>query len=136
MSFTVGQLAKQSGVNIETIRFYERKGLLPRPPRSSGGYRQYSTETISRVRFIKRSQELGFSLKEVAELLSLRIGPEATCGDIKRVAEEKAEDIDQKIRDLRQMKKALSALVDQCSGDGSTSDCPILEHLEKEGEIK
>lgn len=131
MDLTVGKVAKEASVNIETIRFYEKKGLLPKPPRSRSGYRQYSPETVSRVRFIKRSQELGFSLEEIAELLSLRVEPGTTCGDVKRKAEEKLGDIEKKIRDLKQMKSALSSLASRCRGKGPTSECPILEHLDE-----
>lgn len=124
---STGEVAKQAVVNLETIRFYERKGLLPKPPRSPSGYRAFSPEAVGRVRFIKRTQELGFSLREIKELLSLRTDPDTTCGDVRRRAEEKLVDIGQKIRDLQRMKKALTQLVAACPGRGTTGACPILE---------
>jgi len=129
---TIGQLAKKTEVNVETIRFYERRGLMPKPLRRESGYRQYSDDDIARVRFIRRAKELGFSLKEILELLSLRVDPDTTCGDIKRRAETKIADIDQKIRTLQGMKKALTKLASTCRGRGPTSECPILEMLDSE----
>ena len=129
-SLTIGQVAKQAGVGIETVRFYERQGLLDEPPRRASGYRQYAQEAVTRIQFIKRSQELGFSLKEITELLSLRVDPETTCGEVKQRAEAKIADIDTKLRDLQRMKEALTTLVAACSGSGPTSQCPILDALE------
>jgi MerR family mercuric resistance operon transcriptional regulator len=129
---TVGQLARQAGVHIETVRYYERRGLIPEPPRRASGYRQYTREDVHRLQFIKRAQELGFSLKDIAELLSLRVDPETTCGDVKARAAAKLADIDDKIRSLRAMKTALTRLAAACTGEGPTSACPILEFLEAE----
>ena len=120
------EVAKQAEVNLETIRFYERKGLLPKPPRSPSGYRTFSPETVRRVRFIKQTQELGFSLREIKELLSLPSNPDTTCGDVRRLAEEKLLDISPKIRDLQRMKKTLTQVASACPGRGATSACPIL----------
>ncbi len=131
---TIGQVAKRAEVNIETIRYYERQGLIPSPPRRESGYRQYSGGTVERVRFIKRAQELGFSLKEIAELLSLRVAPDISCSEVKRRAEAKITDIEEKIRTLQKMKEALARLASTCSGRGPTSECPILEALENEEE--
>lgn len=128
---TIGQVAKKAGVNIETIRYYERRGLIPEPKRRESGYRQYTDEAVRRIRFIKRVQKLGFSLKEIAELLSLRVSPSTTCAEIKSKVESKIAEIDAKIRALRQMKKALKDLSDRCvGGSAPSSDCPILESLE------
>lgn len=127
---TIGQLAKQAYVNIETIRYYERRGLIPEPPRRESGYRQYAPDTIKRIKFIKRAQELGFSLREIQELLSLRVDPRATSTDIKRRAEAKLADIDTKLRDLKRMKAALLKLTAACRRRGPTSECPILDALE------
>ncbi len=113
-------------VNIETLRYYERQGMLPSPPRSESGYRQYPEDTVNRVRFIKRAQELGFSLKEVAELLSLRVGPNATCGDVKKLADVKIAEIDGKIRTLERMKDALIQMVETCEESRQAEECPIL----------
>jgi MerR family mercuric resistance operon transcriptional regulator len=131
---TIGQLATRAGVNVETIRYYERRGLIPDPPRRESGYRQYSEDTVARIRFIKRAQELGFSLKETQELLTLRVDPDTTCGDVRKRTEEKIIDITEKIESLRTMKSALTKLKDQCRGKGPTSECPILEALESQEE--
>lgn len=127
---TIGKVAKRGEVNIETVRYYERQGLIPPPPRRESGYREYPEETVKRIRFIKRAQELGFSLKEVAELLALRVGPETTCGEIRKVAEAKITDIEGKMRTLQSMREVLTKLAAACSGRGPTSECPILEALE------
>jgi MerR family mercuric resistance operon transcriptional regulator len=128
-TLTIGRLAKKAQVNIETVRYYERRGLLPEPPRRQSGYRQYSENDVSRLLFIKRAQTLGFTLKEILELLNLRVDPDTTCGDVKRRAEAKIGDIEEKIRALRKMKKALTKLATTCRGRGPTSECPILEML-------
>lgn len=132
-SLTIGQLAKEAQVNIETVRYYERRGLIPEPPRRESGYRQYSKADINRIRFIRRAKELGFSLREISELLSLRVDPNTTCADIKKQAEIKLADIEEKIRALQKMKRALTKLVTLCRGRGPTSECPILEALNPEG---
>lgn len=129
-TLTVGQLAKGAEVNIETIRYYERRAILPKPPRRESGYRQYPPEAVEQIRFIRRAQKLGFSLKEIGELLSLRIDPDTTSADIKRRAETKVADIDARIRDLKRMKAVLVKLAAACRGRGPTSECPILEALE------
>jgi len=132
LPLTIGQLAKQSRVNLETIRYYERRGLLRRPPRTDSGYRIFSANDVQRIRFIKRAQELGFSLKEIQELLALRIHPGTSCAEIRQRTEVKIADIDEKIRTLKAMKKALVRLTNACSGRGPVSDCPILESLQEE----
>ena len=130
-TFTAGKLAKKAGVNIETLRFYERRGLMPEPVRRESGYRQYSQKDVARLQFIKRAKELGFSLKEIGELLSLRVDPETTCRQVKEQVEIKIADIEIKIKTLQGMKKALLQLEATCSGQGPTSDCPILEFLDQ-----
>ena len=127
---TTSELARRGGINLESIRFYERQGLLPKPPRTASGYRMFPAESIRRVRFIKRAQELGFSLKEIKELLALRLDPDTSCADVRRQADEKLAGIDQKLHDLRRMKQALARLAATCPGRGATSDCPILGSLE------
>jgi len=109
-SLTIGRLAKQAGVNLETVRFYERRRLLPRPPRSASGYRLFPAEAARRLKFIRRAQELGFSLAEIAELLSLRVSRSTTSGDIRARAEAKITDIEAKIKTLESMKKTLRKL--------------------------
>lgn len=128
-TLTIGQLARRAHVNVETVRYYERRGLIPEPPRRESGYRQYSQDVAARMEFIKCAKEVGFSLKEVSELLSLRAGPDATCGDVKKRAEVKVANIEEKVRDLERMKNALLELIAACEGRGPTSACPILEAL-------
>ena len=133
--YTIGHAAKAAGVNIETLKYYERRGLLPEPPRSSGNYRLYPDESVRIVRFVKRAQELGFTLNEIRELLALRDGGDsAGCADVRSQAGRKLRDIKSKIRSLRTMQEALSRLVAQCSGEGPVTRCPILEALEPENE--
>src|SRR6266446_2812838 len=120
-ALTRGELAQQGRVNSETIRYYERRGLLPKPPRTPAGYRVFSSEAVRRVRFIKRAQGLGFSLKEIRELLRLRVDPRRSCGDVRARAEAKLADIDEKIRGLHAMKKTLGRFIAACSGRGPVS---------------
>ncbi|MGI8639107.1 MAG: heavy metal-responsive transcriptional regulator [Pyrinomonadaceae bacterium] len=129
---TRGELAKQSGVNFATVRYYEKLGLLPEPPRSNAGYRIFSTESVGRIRFIKQAQDLGFSLKEIKQLLDLRVTPEATSSDVRMRATEKITDIGDKIKRLREMKNSLEMLVESCCYDTAASECPILENLSSE----
>lgn len=131
-NLTIGKLANGAQVNRETIRYYERRGLIPKPPRRASGYRQYSREDVERVRFIKRAQELGFSLKEISELLALRVNPDTTCADVKQRAEAKIAITEEKIGELQRIKRALLKLAASCSGQGPTSECPILEALDTE----
>ncbi len=126
-----GELAREAGVNVETIRFYERKGLLPEPPRRSSGYREYPREAVRRIRFIQRAKELGFTLREIKGLLELRVDPDTTCAVVRERAAEKIADVKRKIADLRTIEKALRKLTDSCSGSGPKEGCPILDHLEK-----
>lgn len=131
--FTIGKVARMSGVGIETIRFYEREGLIPEPPRRDSGYRQYPPTVIERVRFIKKAKDLGFTLAEIGELLDLSVGQGSTCADVKRKAVEKMKEVDAKISDLKRIRRALNQLTDQCRGKGPVSECPILENLESKG---
>lgn len=131
-SFTIGKAARMSGVGVETIRFYEREGLIPEPPRRDSGYRQYPPAIIDRVRFIKRAKDLGFTLAEIRELLNLRVGSKTTCADVKQKALEKMKEVDAKIADLKKIGEALNRLTDQCRGKGPASECPILENLKSE----
>ncbi len=129
---TIGRLARLGGVNLETIRYYEREGLLPKPPRTEAGYRLFPSETARRLRFIKRAQELGFSLGEIRELLALRMKPGTKREHIRARAETKIADIEQKIRTLEAMKKTLRKMTERCDGCGPLSECPILESLDEE----
>ena len=130
-SLKTGDVAKQSGVNVETLRFYERKGLLTEPPRRMSGYRKYPPEAVQQIRFIKRAQELGFSLREIKELLTLRVEPGTTCAQVRQRAQEKVEHVQQKIADLQAIEQALRNLLGACSGRGPASECPILDHLDQ-----
>ncbi|MCK5656361.1 MAG: MerR family transcriptional regulator [Syntrophobacteria bacterium] len=129
-TLSIGQLAKKAEVNIQTVRYYERRGLLPDPPRRESGYRQYSLSDLARLRFIKHAKELGFSLRETMELLTLRVDPNTTCTNVKKRAEAKLVDVEDKILALQRIKEALTHLVGLCRGRGPTSECPILEALE------
>ena len=128
---TIGQLAKKANVNLETIRYYERRGLIPEPPRNNSGHREYSLEEVKLTEFIKRSQALGFSLKEILELLSLRVEPGRTCGDVKERVEAKIADIEKRIEDLERIREALLSMSKKCIGKGPVGQCPILEELYK-----
>ena len=128
---TISRVAQLGGVNLETIRYYERRGLLEKAPRTQAGYRQFSPETAQRLRFIKRAQELGFSLDEIRELLTLRIKPRQKRPDIRARAEGKIADIERKIESLAAMKSVLRRLVDQCEYCAS-DECPILASLDGE----
>ncbi len=131
-TFTVGQLAKKAEVNIETVRFYEKRGLLPKPIRRESGYRQYSENDVARILFIKRAKELGFTLKEISELLSLKIDTDTTCGDVKRLANSKVNNIEEKIKDLQRIKQTLNELILLCDKESAiSSECPILESMDK-----
>ena len=126
----IGQLAKQAGVNIETIRYYERRNLIPEPPRLASGYRQYSLDYVTRIRFIKRAQALGFSWTEIADLLTLRIKSDTVCNEVQQQAEIKIADIETKIQMLQRMKSVLSDLVKACQDNQLTNECPILTALD------
>lgn len=127
---TIGQVASQTGLGVETVRFYERQGLIPEPSRRASGYRQYGEDTVDRLRFIRRAKDLGFTLAEIKSLLTLRVDETSTAADVKRQAEEKITDIDSRIRSLQKMRKTLKQLADSCHGAGPLSDCPILGALE------
>ena len=129
---TIGRLAREVGVNLETVRFYERRGLLPRPPRSASGYRLFPVDAKRRLKFIKRAQELGFSLSEIRDLLALRVSRRTTSAEIRKRTEAKISDIEGKIKSLDSMRKSLLKLVRSCGGCAPASECPILESLDRE----
>lgn len=122
----ISQVASQADVNLETIRYYERQGLLPKPPRTGANYRAYPADTVQRVLFVKQAQALGFTLKEIKELLSLRATPRTRCEDVRRRAEGKIQDIDEKLHALQAMRESLKTLVRECVGAAPVTDCPIL----------
>lgn len=130
----IGQVAKRAGVGVETVRFYERKGLIQEPPRRASGYRQYPEEVIPRIRFIRRAGELGFSLKEIQELLEQRADPTARGGAVRDKTEAKVREIEGRIADLESIRTVLAGLASCCEGSGPVGDCPILAALESGGE--
>lgn len=131
-SYTIGQLSRLSGAGVETIRYYEREGLISEPPRRASGYRQYPEDTLSRLRFIRHAKALGFSLRDIKELLELRVAPGITCADIRKRVEEKIADVRTKLDMLRQIEQALVKLTATCQGRGPISNCPILDALEEQ----
>jgi MerR family mercuric resistance operon transcriptional regulator len=126
---TAGQVARQAGVGVETVRFYEKNGLLEEPARRSSGFREYDEETVHRLRFIQRAKELGFTLSEIKELLSLRCS-ERPCNDVRERAEAKVAEIEAKVALLLRMKGVLGRLASSCCEPHDASRCPILEVLE------
>lgn len=127
---TTGELARRGGVKLPTIRYYERRGILPEPPRTAAGYRVFNADALRRLRFIKHAQTLGFTLKEIEELLALRLDSENKCDDVRRRAEAKVRHVEEKIKHLRVIKKAINRLIDVCRNRGSADECPLLELLE------
>lgn len=127
----IGTLSKQTGCHIETIRYYERIGLLPKPLRSEGGHRIYDQEQMKRLVFICRSRELGFSLEEIRTLLRLVDGKRYTCQQVKSIMEKHLGDIKKKISDLRRLQKTLADISAQCEG-GQIPECPIIDVLFEE----
>lgn len=128
-ALTIGKIAKQTQVTIETIRHYQRMGLLAEPSKPDGGYRVYSVDTIVRIRFIKRAQQAGFTLKEIASLLSL---DGAHCTDIQQLAEQKCQQIDQQIKDLTALHQVLASLINDCQQSASSARCAILDAFSDE----
>jgi Hg(II)-responsive transcriptional regulator len=129
-TLTIGRVAAAAAVNIQTIRYYERRGLLITPGRTPSGYRQYTEDAVNRIRFIKHAQELGFSLKEIQELLALRVRHAAACDPVARKTRLKIELVEQKIRHLGRIRETLEQLAAACAARRPTDDCPILEALE------
>lgn len=132
MPLTIGEVAKAANVNTETIRYYEREGLLPEPPRTRAGYRQYTRDAVRRVRFMKRAQALGFTLAEISTLLSLRVNRGSACQEVLTEATHTVSRIDEKIGELERMRSALGRLIRACRSRRSMTDCPILDALEDE----
>jgi len=128
---TIGALSKQTGCHIETVRYYERIGVLLKPPRTEGGYRLYGKEQIKRLMFVRRSRELGFSLGEIRTLLKLVDGRQYTCREVKALMEEHLGDIKKKISDLKRLQKTLADISSQCEG-GMVPECPIIDALFEE----
>ena len=130
-TMTISKAAKGAGIGIETVRFYERRGLITQPLKpAAGGFRDYPPETVSRLRFIREAQDLGFSLDEIAELLSLRTDPKANCAQVQRRAEAKLAEVRRKIERLQDIGAALDRLIAACPGKGALGACSIIESLE------
>jgi MerR family copper efflux transcriptional regulator len=123
---TIGKVAKLSGVGVEAVRYYEREGIIDQPSRAAGGFREYPEDVVHRIRFIKRVQELGFSLREISDLLNLRMR-RGSCGTIKEKAEQKLAQVEEKISDLRRIQAALRKVKDTCERQAPTENCPVLE---------
>ncbi|MGD9855352.1 MAG: MerR family transcriptional regulator [Planctomycetaceae bacterium] len=122
----IGEIAKRSGIGIETIRYYEREELLEEPQRRPSGYRQYDESTLARLEYIRRAKELGFTLSEIRELLELSFASQTCCDHVRQRAETKLNDIEDKIRSLQKMRRALTAILERCQANGSTKDCPLV----------
>jgi MerR family transcriptional regulator, copper efflux regulator len=127
----IGEIAKRSGIGIETIRYYERERLLLEPERRPSGYRQYDESTVERLEYIRRAKELGFTLAEIRELLELSFAAHAGCDHIRQRAEAKVTDIEGKIRNLQQMKRSLGKIVECCRGKNSTEECPLVHKTKR-----
>ncbi len=129
----IGEVARQSEIGIETIRYYEREGLLAEPKRRPSGYRQYDESVVVRLQFIRRTKELGFTLAEIKELLGLRFDADTKCEHVRQRAEAKIADMEQKIRSLQKMKRSLRKLVRECQAKDSIDDCPLMEGIDNAG---
>lgn len=127
---TIGGLAVAAGVGVETIRFYERKGLIARPRRPERGFRAYPNEAVRRIRFIRQAQQLGFSLKEIEELLALRADPATDCADVQRRASAKLVEVERKMAQLQRIRAALETVIAACPASGTLDGCSIIEALE------
>jgi MerR family copper efflux transcriptional regulator len=132
MMLRSGELAKQAGVTVETLRYYHQQALLPEPQKTAGGYRCYTSNTVERILFIKRCQSLGFSLKEIKELLLLQDDATHGAGEVKALTVAKIEVLTEKIALLQEIKLTLTQLAQQCTGIGSVTDCSILKALNTE----
>jgi Hg(II)-responsive transcriptional regulator len=132
-SIRTGEVAARAGVNIQTLRYYERRGLLKEPPRRSSGFRKYTEEAVRIVRFIKHAQQLGFTLREIEELLQLRENRDRTCAQVRRAAEAKVADIDFKLSRLTAIRGALEVLVQSCRNKRATR-CPLIEALDTDSQ--
>lgn len=124
----IGELSKRTGVNIETIRYYERSGVMPRPPRTSGGHRAYTKDFVKRLTFVSHSRQLGFSLEEIRSLLGLVDGSDFTCADVRELTLRHAADARRKIADLRKLERTLKNMAEQCHGN-RVPECPIVDAL-------
>ncbi|MCH7677989.1 heavy metal-responsive transcriptional regulator [candidate division KSB1 bacterium] len=134
-TMTRGELAKLCGVNIEALRYYEKRGLIDPPERSDAGYRLYTSEDAAKIRFIRNAQKLGFTLNEIMELLKLRVHKNENCGPVLQKAQKKLDEVERKIKGLKSMKKVLNQLIHQCEESALTSACPILASFETDRKL-
>ena len=131
-TFKIGEVASRAGVNKETVRYYEKRNLISEPDRRRSGYRIFTKRHIEQIKFIKRAQELGFTLSEIKELLELRLDGKTSCEQVRKKAESKREEVREKIKDLEGIKNVLADLIESCKADGTTEECVILNALEGE----
>src|SRR5688500_6637427 len=132
-TITIGALARSAGVGMDTVRYYEREGLLPKPARTASGYRSYVPETASRLRFIRRPKDLGFSLDAYRDLLALSSDRDHGVRGVRQRAQARLAEVEQRLRELRRMQRGLNDLIDACPGQGTLAACPILAALDDKG---
>lgn len=130
-TLSIGQVAERAGVGVETVRFYQREGLIEEPARPGTRHRRYPSEAVTRIRFIRGAQNLGFSLKEIEELMALRLAPGTSKAEIRSRAEAKVAEIEGKLRDLQRIRDTLLKLIGSCEGTGTVEGCPILEAFDR-----
>lgn len=130
MGLKIGEVAGAAGVNVPTVRYYERRGIISEPPRTRSGYRQYDADVVDRIRFIRRAQDLGFTLEEIQDLLALRVDDPAACSSVEDVAHDKLSSVEAKIGELERLREALRSLIRSCEAREPTADCPALAMLE------
>jgi MerR family transcriptional regulator, copper efflux regulator len=128
----IGELAEHAGVNVQTVRYYERRDLLPEPERTASGYREYDVDDVRRLNFILRAKELGFTLSEIRDLMGLRASTGATADDVRRRAQEKIEDVEGKLRDLQRIRDGLARVVRSCDAHGPPDECALIHALQGE----
>ncbi len=129
MGLTIGSLAEAAGVKVATVRYYERRGLIAEPPRTAAGYRHYDASVVDRIRFVRRAQDLGFTLEEIEDLLRLRVSSPASCARVEAATQAKLEAVESKIRELERLRATLHRLVQSCQKRKKTVACPVLEML-------
>jgi len=132
-TISIGELARRAQVGVETVRYYERKGLLREPPRSESGYRQYASVSVRRLLFIRRAKAVGFSLREIQELLDRRAGGRNPCAEVRQHLQAKIADLDRRMLSLREMRQQLVAWVESCDSEVSPAECPVLAELDGDG---
>lgn len=130
---TIGEVARSTGVGVETVRFYEKQALIPKPARKPSGYRQYDADAVRRIRFVLAAKEVGFTLKEIRELLALRVSGRRSCAEVKERALAKLATVDARLAELQRVRAALAHLAASCTGAGPTSACPLLDALDNHG---